>query len=513
MRYQRFEYMVPISTKSRRADGEIDVESDQKGSIVVIDGQQRGLTPLPAPIVVNAGTHSVRVASEGFESFEAQLPVAGKQRKTVQAKLRRLAKSGTLVVKEAQSQSLDVVIDGAVVGKTPWQGVLAVGMHGVALRGEGDIGSLPGAATVKENETTSITLAATKLDAKLRVEPVPASARVDVDGVSVGAGIWEGQLTSGAHTIEVYAPGHVSYSRQITVNSGRREIVRVALERDLSDPLWANAFKPHLFVEVVGGLGYAPSFGTTAEARCDEQVKLPSNDPDAAPAVAPGCSDRSRPLGFLVGGRVGYQITSGLAAEAFGGYLQLSNSLTRAVPAYGEDRKLPELGNKIGTVRYNSTDAVDKTRVSAPLAALSMSYRFFEKKTPLTFRVWGGAMRARVKHELGGTFAGVVDGVDVNQQVTVFEPAKSIWVPVVGPEVRFGYRITKRFTVDLGVAGMLFFGPAEPRHGENDAKNKRPTVLHETDPPVRPGYIFMPAEKSVATFFTVVPTLGVRLDI
>jgi hypothetical protein len=85
---------------------EIDVQADQPGSTVVVDGQQRGATPLTAPVLVNAGTHSVRVSHEGFDAFETQLPVAGKQRKTVQIKLRRLAHRGTLLVREAGGQVL-----------------------------------------------------------------------------------------------------------------------------------------------------------------------------------------------------------------------------------------------------------------------------------------------------------------------------------------------------------------------------------------------------------------------
>jgi hypothetical protein len=487
--------------------GEIDVESEPRGAGVIVDGQQRGVTPLPSPIVVNAGTHSVRVSSEGFESFEAQVPVAGKQRKTVQAKLRRLAKSGNLLVKEAGGQTLDVVIDGAVVGKTPWQGVLSVGVHAVMLRGEGDLGSLPGAATVKENETSSVTLVATKLDAKVRVEPVPATSRVDIDGVAVGAGIWEGQLTSGSHTIEVYAPGHLPYRKPINVSSGRREIVRVALERDLNDPMWSAAFRPHLFVELTGGLGFAPSFGTSAEAACNSDVALDSG-------TVSGCADRSRPFGFIVGGRGGYQISSGLALEVFMGYLQLSNSLKRAVLAEGERQRT-----------YGSSDFSDKTSLSAPLAALSASYHFFDK-TPLTLRIWAGAMRAHVKHEVGGTFAGDVAYADamneqqtarLEQRVAPFEPATNVWVPLLGPEVRFGYRIGKRFQIDVGVAGLLFFGPGQTRQGGSAGDPaRRPSPLEDFDAPdgtrVKPGVLKLPQESSVSTFFGVLPTLGARLD-
>jgi hypothetical protein len=486
--------------------GELAVTSDQPGSTVVIDGQQRGTTPLPAPLVVNAGTHSVRVSREGFESFEAQVPVAGKQKKAVTARLRLLSKSGMLLVREAKGQVLDVLIDGALVGKTPWQGSLAVGVHGVALRGEGDVGSPPGAATVKDGETATVTLAATKLDARVRIEPLPASARVDLDGVSVGAGIWEGQLTSGEHRIEVSAPGHLPYRKTLGISSGRREILRVALERDLSNPLWSAGFRPHLFVEVMGGAALAGGFGLSAEKACDERVALPTGSVD-------GCSEQSSPKGFIVGGRGGYQLTSGLALEVFLGFVHLSESLKRAVVTQGERQAGTELS-------FSSDAASDDTSLSAPLAALSVSYQFFDK-TPLLFRVWGGAMNARVKHDLSGTFRGDVPYVDdpdmtfaLEQPVTVREPAVNLWVPVFGPEVRFGYRVSARFALDLGVAGLMFLGPSKLRTGGNvGTTSRRPTSLQpEEAGAVQPGVMRFEEEESVSTFFALVPTLGARVD-
>jgi hypothetical protein len=492
----------------RTLTGEIDVESDPAGATIVIDGQQRGTTPLPEALLVNAGTHSVRVSKEGYESYDAQVPVAGKQRKVVQAKLRRIVRGGTLVVREASGTVLEVLVDGAVVGKTPWQGTLSVGVHGVALRGEGDLGTPPSAATIVEGQTTTVTLAAKKLDARVRVEPVPSSARVDIDGVGVGSGIWEGQLESGNHRIEVYAPGHVPYRKEIAVSSGRREIVRVALERDLTNPMWKVGYRSHLFVELVGGVAFSNGFGTTADASCDKQVTLTDGS-----SVA-GCSEQSASMGFLVGGRGGYQFTSGLGVEVFLGYLNMSETLTRAMLVGGETRGTTKLS-------FSSPAAEDSTSVSAPFGALSASYQFFDK-TPLLFRLWGGVMRARVKHGLKGTYSGDVPyGADmtqtISQPVDVVEPAMNVWVPLVGPEIRFGYRINKRFAVDLGVAGFLFLGPGESRTGGNiGSGDQRPTILNEVQSPegdtVKPGVMRFDRESSVSTFFGVVPTLGVRLD-
>jgi hypothetical protein len=244
----------------KQAVGEVQVDSDQPGSTVVIDGQQQpGLTPMAA-IGVNAGTHSVRISKEGYEAFEAQVLVAGGQREVVHGKLKALSTVGRLVVREAAGKTLDVVVDGAVVGKTPrYEGVLAVGPHTVFLKGEGNLGTAPSQASVKENQAATLTLSAVELDAEIRIEPVPANASVFVDGVEIGNGVWEGRLQSGAHEIEVAGDGFVAYRKRTTLTKGKKELLKISLERDLSNPMWSAGFVPHLYLEVFGGGTFAPT--------------------------------------------------------------------------------------------------------------------------------------------------------------------------------------------------------------------------------------------------------------
>jgi len=101
----------------------------------------------------------------------------------------------------------------------------------------------------------------------------------------------------------------------------------------------------------------------------------------------------------------------------------------------------------------------------------------------------------------------------------VREPKQNIWMPLVGPELRFGYRFSKRFVLDIGVAGLLFLGPGEARSGGNvGAGNsaRRQTSLAEVEAAsgskLRPGVISFKEEASVSTFFGVVPSIGARVD-
>jgi hypothetical protein len=495
--------------------GELMITSDPAGCTVIVDGQERGTTPLPEAIRLNAGTHGVRVYKEGYEPLQREVVIAGTQRVGIDAKLKALAQSGKLIVVEASGQKLDVVVDGAVVGQTPrWEGTLAVGTHTVFLRGADDVGTPPSAATVFANQTSNLSLRATKLDAELRVEPVPSNARVDIDGVQVGSGVWEGRLKSGTHKVEVTAEGFLAYRKDVTVSTGKREVLRVALERDLTNPMWKEAFRPHLYADLVGGAAWAPAFGGSADGACAKGE----------------CSDRSRPLGLLAGVRGGYQLTSGLGIELFVGYLYMKESMTR------ELEMETELGDKI---EFRSTEYEDTTSIGGPAAALAASYQFFEK-TPLVVRAWAGAARVRAIFTNGGTFSGEcleepdfecdddapprapVDRggpLRYEEEIKVAEKTHNIWVPFVGPEVSLGYRFGERVMVALGVPFFVMLAPETKRvkrSGEERTLGLPQPVDPDPDnPPDAPpalGNVQYPIENGFGTFFVIAPNLHARFD-
>jgi PEGA domain len=472
--------------------GRITVTSDQAGSNVVVDGRQRGTTPLAKPIVVNAGTHTVRVYREGFETFEKQVLVAGRQSKTVSAHLVALRAVGTLAVKEATGQKLDAVVDGVVVGKTPWSGSVSVGTHTVLLRGNDELGTPPSSAVVKQGSSAELTLRAAKLDASIRVEPTPSNAEVDIDGVSVGHGIWEGRLASGQHRLEIGADGFVPYRKDVTLRVGPRDVLRVSLDRDLTNPMWKAGFVPHVYAEIVGGATWAPSFGGGADRSCTS---------------ASSCSE-TPPLGFLAGARGGYEVTKGLGLELFLGAIYAKETTTRQLVAAGE----------YGS--WTSSEADDTTEIFGPAAALSASYRFLDK-TPLTFRMWVGVARVKATFTNGGRFAGTAhdaggNNVQASAEVSVPEQDPHLWVPFGGPEVRIGYRFTKHLSVDLGAALLLMFPPDTPRTGTtglggNGDRWIAPSATANGQS-VQSGLVRLPHENGFSTTFLLTPTFAGRYD-
>ena len=122
---------------------------------------------------------------------------------TVQVKLElaALTAGGRLNVMEQAGRALDVVVDNATVGKTPWEGILPPGEHTVLLRGPGNLGTPPVRPTITLGQVVSLNLLGEELGAKIRIEPTPASSTIALDGVVLGRGAWEGRLRPGTHQI------------------------------------------------------------------------------------------------------------------------------------------------------------------------------------------------------------------------------------------------------------------------------------------------------------------------
>jgi hypothetical protein len=274
--------------------GTLAVEGGEPGASLVIDGRYRGTLPLRGPARVIAGSHEVRAFKEGLDPFGATIEVRAGQAAVVL--LRSLSTGGRLKVSEQRGRVLDVLVDGTVAGKTPWEGPLTVGEHLVTLRGSVDLAAVPectpdeGAAAgpgaaprgnvelgtqpvsvpIRLREVTRLTLTAEVLDASLRVEPTPGGAVVSIDSVVVGRGAWEGRLRAGEHHVEVSADGFLSETRRVTLERRKRQVMTLALARDRSTASFRttrNTAAGTAFVVGTAGLGVGAVAGLQALVR------------------------------------------------------------------------------------------------------------------------------------------------------------------------------------------------------------------------------------------------------
>lgn len=250
--------------------GAIELSSTDVGASVSVDGRARGTIPLAGSLRVTAGTHLVRVFKSGFLPFSEQVDVAGGESVVRRVKLEPLRRSGVLVVNEASGKKASVFVDGAPVGTTPWQGRVDPGRHGVALRGEGVLGTQPVSANVGADGTVTLSLALEQLACTLVVAPTPVSSSVAIDGIDVGRGVWSGRLRCGAHRVEVAEDGFVGVQRELVLAANRAESLAVPLERDPRAARWRLVKPPRFELAVSLGPVLGLTLGGERSAGCKD---------------------------------------------------------------------------------------------------------------------------------------------------------------------------------------------------------------------------------------------------
>lgn len=459
----------------RELVGTIEIEEAELGAAITVDARSRGEYPSPSPLRVGAGTHVVRVSKEGFEPFEARVDVAGKQTERVVAKLRALAASGRLRVAEQGGAALDVIVDGDRVGRTPWEGMLALGDHVLLLRGEGELGTVPVPVAVKRDQTTRLTLAAEKLTERIFVNPVPANASVAIDALAIGQGRWEGRLRQGAHRIEIAAPGFLPTVREVVLAAGSRAVVEVALARDPSSPFWRKPPRPARFlVEATGAVAVLPSFGGDIAGGCA-----------GACSAAPG-------LGGYAALRGGYERASGLGFGLEAAYLFAAQEVSgraASIQPVGLDGK--------ASGALDDTLAIRRGVFVGPWLGFSFA---IAERFPVHARLAAGPLLAWVNDTRSGTFTPVRSGPRYPVgplSVTSFTPFVA-----VAPEVRFGYRVAPHVEISVGAEALILVALAKP------AWDARRPINAGSD-----GIGTFPTERFLGrALFGIAPGLGARYD-
>jgi hypothetical protein len=193
-----------------------------------------------------------------------------------------------------------------------------------------------------------------------------------------------------------------------------------------------------------------------------------------------------------------------IAVELFFGYLQLAESATRRIYAEHEGQ----------AKALYSNDYRDETKLAGPIAALSASYRFLDR-TPIAVRLWVGVGRLSVRTTNSGRFTGNVsfDGasIPVDQPLSIAERSQTVWAPLAGPEVRFGYQLSDNFSADVGVAALLLVPSSAPRTGTwVGSKSGRSAPLFVTGRADSVGVYKLPDEEALGTALVLVPSLAAR---
>ena len=448
--------------------GELDVKVNVPGTSIVVDGAQRGQSPLKTPLRLDVGTHMLRLSREEFQVVERSVSIAPGRRKQVAVQLAPLAGVGALSVTADDGSVLDVSIDGAIVGQTPWQGSVAVGLHSVRLVSGAGRGTAPTSVQVRLKQRSSLQLHPVQLASEALIEPEPPDAAVYIDGVFVGNGAWTGALPAAQHRFEAIAPGYAPFRVELKLAPGKRQRIsaRLALEsrpRGMPAPLG-------LFLQPRVGLLLARSLRGSADQSCD-------------------CGARSRPLGYLADFRVGYFLHRNLSVDVSAGYLHVTETSTRAL-AFASPPNATGLG---------TDDLRERVALAGPFAGLGVSLRFF-RSSPLTARLAGGASLLFADARSTATVRDGRGQGDKTGHLAIQEPTRRLLTPFIASELRWGRSVARWLTVDFGVTLMMFVPPAVDRAGR-----RMPT---EGEASRDLGIVTLPDAPYSRPFLALVPSVG-----
>ena len=356
--------------------GTIEIVSIDAGATVAIDGRARGRIPLAAPLRVAAGTHLIRVFLEGRLPWVRRVDIAGGQALRLTVDLPRLASAGTLKVVEPSGAPANVVVDGAVVGKAPWQGRLAPGSHWVSLRGAANLGTPPARAIVTEDRSTTLSLALSRLECRIRLAPLPVTAELSIDGVEVGRGVWRGRLKCGNHRVEAAEAGFITRREMLALKRDAPLSMSLELTRDPTAERWRVVTPPRFGLGLFAGPVFSPSLAGDAAADCSG-----------------GCS-HPLPLGARLALTARYQLSSGLGFGVELGANRLRERVKR------RSTSIRDLSNNSAAAAI-TTDAALLSGIDAALVASLHRGDPWHWRAALSAGVLLGSVEATRQGELG----------------------------------------------------------------------------------------------------------------
>lgn len=410
----------------RASVGVIELEGGVPRAKIVVDGRERGVYPMAAPLRVGAGSHTVRVSADGYLPFEARIDVVGGQTARVRIVLAALTAAGRLSVSEQTGKALEVVVDNAAVGSTPWEGALAPGEHTVLLRGEGNVGTQPVRPNISLEQVVTLNLLAEQLDASVRIVPVPATSTVAVDGIVLGRGPWQGRLRPGTHEVTAMSEGFLPFKRSLALKKDAREIVPATLERD---PNFLAGPRPRVAAELDSALPLGAVYGG-----------------EVADACGGSCS-AGLPVGLHAVLHGVYQLGSGFGAGIDAGYLLAFRSIS------GADTALQPKGRAA-----NPGVTEDSLRLSGLTVGAAAQYHRGDE-WPITARLGAGVLLGSLADSRSGTFTNTSsERYDVSLEES--SPATYLYV---APEVRVGRYVAKSLEINVGAEVLLMTALTQPR--------------------------------------------------
>lgn len=205
--------------------GAVAVTTQPTGATVVVDGENRGVTPLEL-VQLSPGVHRFEISLDGYDPEQRVVTVRGGERQELHLTLQTgQPRPGRIMVSAAGSEDAFVILDGVSRGRAPITlDQVPPGTHTVRVQAEG-AAPVETDCVIRFGETCTV-------EAELLPPPIAVTVRARhggalvpdatlyLDGVEEGSLPWEGELEPGTYALEIRADGYEPYTRALVLRAG-----------------------------------------------------------------------------------------------------------------------------------------------------------------------------------------------------------------------------------------------------------------------------------------------------
>ncbi len=236
----------------------LELDVDEPGATLYINGEEVGETPFITPIAIDVGEQKLVLKKEGFLPAERTVAVARGTPVKVSFELEPVKKKTRVTVTIEGAPKATLFIDGVDMGPAPFQGEILAGRHTFEARAKG---YEPGRQTSKVVFGTPFSIALsmvpTRAEGKVKIVTGYQDARIEIDDKVVGTGAWEGVLKAGGHRLVVRKEGYETHTSDLALSAGQERALRISLEVEHESAwIWWTV----TLVAVVAGGGVASYF-------------------------------------------------------------------------------------------------------------------------------------------------------------------------------------------------------------------------------------------------------------
>jgi len=219
----------------RPLPGRLSVASEPPGATLLIDGENRGRTPLEG-LELEAGDYSLTLRADRYLPLEQPLTITGRE---VEQQLQLALDPAWAEVRiRSEPPGASILVDGEVAGTTPATVEILQGERRVTLQLAG-YADWEQALELSAGQTLELDLVElTPAAGLLSLSSEPGGANVSVDGEFAGQTPIELELAPDReHRLRVSRAGYRSVSRSVTLTAGERAEQRLQLPPLLGDVL------------------------------------------------------------------------------------------------------------------------------------------------------------------------------------------------------------------------------------------------------------------------------------